>query len=56
MNERLLIVEDEATLGETLKQVPSRKGRRVDGMSNAESAIVVCEGGSYNLIGAGDYP
>ena len=50
MNERLLIVEDEETLCESLKRVLEREGYLVDTLSDAESALEVFEGKSYDLI------
>lgn len=50
MNERLLIVEDEETLSESLKRVFMREGYDVDTVNNAESALKSTEEGSYDLI------
>lgn len=50
MNERLLIVEDEETLCESLKRVLEREGYSVDTMSDAESALGIFEGRSYDLV------
>jgi DNA-binding NtrC family response regulator len=50
MNERLLIVEDEETLCESLKRVLSREGYVVDTAGSAESALEILGDGSYDLI------
>lgn len=50
MNERLLIVEDEETLCESLKRVLSREGYTVDTAGSAESALEMLEDGVYDLI------
>jgi DNA-binding NtrC family response regulator len=50
MNERLLIVEDEETLCESLKRVLTREGYAVDTVGNAEGAFEVFEKGFYNVI------
>lgn len=50
MDERLLIVEDEETLCESLKRVLSKEGYIVDTVSNAESALGKFEKGIYDLI------
>jgi two-component system, NtrC family, response regulator AtoC len=50
MNERLLIVEDEETLCDSLKRVLSREGYVVDTVGNAEAAFEVFEKSFYNVI------
>ncbi|HET6515086.1 MAG TPA: sigma-54 dependent transcriptional regulator [Thermodesulfovibrionales bacterium] len=50
MNERLLIVEDEETLCESLKRVLSREGYIVDISYSAESALDLFEQRFYDLI------
>lgn len=50
MNERLLIVEDEETLCESLKRVLTREGYVVDTTNSAESAFDIFEKGFYDLI------
>ena len=50
MTERLLIVEDEDTLCESLKRVLIREGYAVDGADSAESAFALLETRAYDLI------
>ena len=50
MNERLLIVEDEETLCDSLKRVLSREGYIVDTAHTAETALEIFEHGFYDLI------
>lgn len=50
MNERLLIVEDEETLSESLKRVLMKDSYEVDTVNNAESALKYAENTSYDLI------
>ena len=50
MAERLLIVEDEDTLCESLQRVLSGEGYEVDSADSAESALTLLEGKSYDLI------
>ncbi len=50
MNERLLIVEDEETLCESLKRVLAREGYEVDAVKNAEDALGRTEEVVYDLI------
>ena len=50
MNERLLIVEDEETLCDSLKRVLVREGYAVDTVGNAEAAFEVFEKGFYDVI------
>ena len=50
MPERLLIVEDEQTLRESLKRVFMREGYEVDTINNAESALKFLEEKFYDLI------
>jgi DNA-binding NtrC family response regulator len=50
MNERLLIVEDEVTLCESLKRVLMREGYQVDAVHSAESALTHIGETSYDLI------
>lgn len=50
MNERLLIVEDEETLCDSLKRVLAREGYVVDTVGNAEAAFEVFEKGFYDVI------
>jgi DNA-binding NtrC family response regulator len=50
MAERLLIVEDESTLRESLRRVFLREGYDVDSAGNCESALKILEGRNYDLI------
>ncbi len=50
MNERLLIVEDEETLCDSLKRVLSKEGYTVDTAGSAESAIEMLDAAVYDLI------
>jgi DNA-binding NtrC family response regulator len=50
MAERLLIVEDEDTLCESLQRVFQREGYEVDIADSAESAFTLLEVESYDLI------
>jgi two-component system response regulator PilR (NtrC family) len=50
MAERLLIVEDEDTLCESLKRVFLRDGYEVDSADSAEAAFKLLEDRSYDLI------
>jgi len=50
MNERVLIVEDEETLCESLKRVLIREGYMVDTFNTAEGAMEVIEEHFYDLI------
>ncbi|MBI5056089.1 MAG: sigma-54-dependent Fis family transcriptional regulator [Nitrospirae bacterium] len=50
MAEKILIVEDEETLRESLKRVLSHEGYTVDTVNSAESGLKSIEEGSYDLI------
>lgn len=50
MAERLLIVEDEATLRDSLKRVFIRDGYETDSSGTAEEALEILEEGAYDLI------
>jgi DNA-binding NtrC family response regulator len=50
MAARILIVEDEDTLRESLGRVLSREGYEVDGAASCEEAFHSIECGSYDLI------
>jgi DNA-binding NtrC family response regulator len=50
MNERVLIVEDEVTLCESLKRVLMRDGYQVDAVDSAEAALTHMVDTSYDLI------
>ncbi len=50
MNERLLIVEDEETLCESLKRVLLKEGYEVDMASSAEAALKSIEDAAYDLV------
>jgi len=50
MAERLLIIEDENTLCQSLQRVLCREGYEVDVADSAESAFTLLEKKSYNLI------
>lgn len=50
MNERLLIVEDELTLCESLKRVLMREGYQVDAVDSAETALTNIRETSYDLV------
>jgi DNA-binding NtrC family response regulator len=50
MEERLLIVEDEDTLRESLKRVFQREGYQVEAVMSAEAALELFEEASFDLI------
>lgn len=50
MNEKILIVEDEETLRESLARVFSREGYQVIGTHEAESAMALLQDGTFDLI------
>jgi DNA-binding NtrC family response regulator len=50
MAERLLIVEDEDTLCQSLQRVFRREGYEVDRADSAEAAFILLEERSYDLI------
>ncbi len=50
MAEKLLLVEDEATLRESLKRVFIRDGYEVDAAQDAESALQILEERTYDII------
>lgn len=50
MNERLLIVEDEETLRESLKRVLLKEGYEVDTAGSAESVLKLVEETAYDLV------
>jgi DNA-binding NtrC family response regulator len=50
MAERLLIVEDEETLCESLTRVFTREGYSVDGVNSSEEALKLLDGGMYDLV------
>jgi len=50
MGERLLIVEDEETLSESLQRVLSKDGYEVDAVNSAEAALKNLEEAAYDLI------
>ncbi|MEW6600701.1 MAG: sigma-54 dependent transcriptional regulator [Nitrospirota bacterium] len=50
MDKKLLIVEDEETLCESLKRVLSKEGYVVDTVNNAESALSMQQERTYDLI------
>jgi DNA-binding NtrC family response regulator len=50
MNERLLIVEDEETLCESLKRVLAKEGYEVDAVRSAEDALARTEEVVYDLV------
>jgi DNA-binding NtrC family response regulator len=50
MNEKILIVEDEDTLCESLQRVLRREGYEVDIADSAETAVRLLEQYSYDLI------
>lgn len=50
MNERLLIVEDETTLCESLKRVLMRDGYQVDAVDSAETALTHIRETPYDLV------
>ncbi|MGE5239047.1 MAG: sigma-54-dependent transcriptional regulator [Chloroflexota bacterium] len=50
MAERLLIVEDESTLCQSLKRVLEREGYEVEARENAESALKLLEEEIYDLV------
>jgi len=50
MGERLLIVEDEETLSESLQRVLSKDGYEVDAVNSAEAALKNLEEAAYDLV------
>ena len=50
MTEKLLIVEDEDTLRESLKRVLTSEGYAVDGVGSSEEALRLLEENTYDLI------
>jgi DNA-binding NtrC family response regulator len=50
MAEKLLIVEDEGTLRDSLKRVFTRDGYDVDAVENCETALRTLEGRTYDLV------
>ena len=50
MNERLLIVEDEVTLCESLRRVLMKDGYQVDAAGSAETALTLIRETSYDLV------
>lgn len=50
MNEKILIVEDEETLRESLTRVFTREGFQVVGTDSAEPAMTLLQDGSFDLI------
>lgn len=50
MNEKILIVEDEETLRESLARVFMREGYQVIGTHEAESAMALLQDGTFDLI------
>ncbi len=50
MASKILIVEDEETLCESLQRVFTKEGFEVDGVNSAESALKVLEEGVYDLL------
>ena len=50
MGERLLIVEDEETLSESLQRVLSKDGYEVDAINSAEAALKNLEEAAYDLV------
>lgn len=50
MDKRLLIVEDEETLCESLKRVLSKEGYTVDTVNTSESALTIVQERPYDLI------
>ena len=50
MGERLLIVEDEETLSESLQRVLSKDGYEVDAVNSAEAALKKLEEAAYDLV------
>jgi DNA-binding NtrC family response regulator len=50
MAERMLIVEDEETLAESLKRVLSKDGYEVDVVNSAEAALKKIEEAAYDLV------
>lgn len=50
MDERILIIEDEETLRESLKRVFQREGYQVEAMGSAEPALELYEETNYDLI------
>lgn len=50
MNEKILIVEDEETLRESLARVFNREGYQVVGTHEAESAMALLQDGTFDLI------
>ncbi|TAN37873.1 MAG: sigma-54-dependent Fis family transcriptional regulator [Nitrospirae bacterium] len=50
MPQKLLIVEDEETLRESLKRVFIRDGYEVDGVDSSEAALETIKNSSYDLV------
>lgn len=50
MTKKILIIEDEETLRESLERVLSREGYDVNSVDNAEAALLLLEEESYDLI------
>jgi DNA-binding NtrC family response regulator len=50
MKDKILIIEDEATLRESLKRVFLREGYQVEAVESAEPALELFEEGNYDLI------
>ncbi|MBI4848197.1 MAG: response regulator [Nitrospirae bacterium] len=50
MEKKLIIVEDEETLCESLKRVLTREGYAVDAVNSAEDAFTMLEEKEYDLI------
>ncbi len=50
MTKRILIIEDEETLRESLERVLSKEGYDVTGVESAETALDLLEGNPYDLV------
>jgi two-component system, NtrC family, response regulator AtoC len=50
MDERILIIEDEDTLRESLTRVFTREGFQVVGVDSAEPAVALLEAGAFDLV------
>lgn len=50
MKEKLLIVEDEETLRESLQRVLTQEGYEIDGVNSAEAALRILAENSYALV------
>ncbi|HXY61725.1 MAG TPA: response regulator, partial [Nitrospirota bacterium] len=50
MSKRILIVEDEETLRESMRRIFAKEGYAVDGAESAEKALSLLETSMYDVI------